>query len=149
MSSSFMCDCSDWKTDCVWAISSLQNVALSLCECLLSTESGWRWEVASRNFVLIRIQENWVGEGIIRFRSQSPLNAKRRQSTFIPHSPRFPKQHCIYKVPTALLEWQKHNKTEVLKEKPVPVPPRPPQTSYELFSDHTRPSTVKGRRLAT
>ena len=91
---------SERKTDCVWAISSLQNEAVGLCECLLSTKSGWRREVESRNFVLIRIQGNWGGEGIIRFRSQSPLNAKRRQNTFLPDAPRFPKHKCIYRVLT-------------------------------------------------
>jgi hypothetical protein len=99
---------SEWKTDCVWAISSLQNEAVSLCECLLSTEGGRQWEVESRNFVLIRIQRNWGGEGLIRFCFQSPLNAKRRRSTFLPDAPRFPKQQCIYKVltfrPFALLK---------------------------------------------
>jgi len=37
--------------------------------------------------------------------------------------------------------------TEVLGEKPVPVPTRPPQISRGLISDQTRVSAVKDRRL--
>ena len=38
-------------------------------------------------------------------------------------------------------------KTEVLGEKPVPVPLYPPQIPHELARDRTRASAVGGRRL--
>jgi len=91
---------SDWITGCVWAISSLQNEAVILCECLLGTESGWRWEVESRNFVLIQIQGKWAGEGIIRSHSQSPSNAKIRQSTLYPMLPDFQKNTAFIRFPS-------------------------------------------------
>lgn len=96
---------SEWKTDCVWAISSLQNVAVNLCACLLSTESGWRWEVESQNFVLIRVQGKWVGEGIIRFLSLKALGTRKDAKVlFYPILPdfrhstasiRFPRFACL------------------------------------------------------
>jgi hypothetical protein len=43
------------------------------------------------------------------------------------------------------LNWQ--GKTEVLGEKPVPVPLCPPQIPYGLTRDRTRASAVEGRRL--
>jgi hypothetical protein len=39
------------------------------------------------------------------------------------------------------------NETEVLGEKPVPVPLYPPQIPHELTRDRTRASPVGGRRL--
>jgi hypothetical protein len=92
---------SERKTDCVWAISSLQNVAVNLCECLLSTENGWRWEVESQNFVLIRVQGNWVGEGIIRLLSLKALwMRKDAKVLFYPMLPDFRKSSAFNKVPT-------------------------------------------------
>jgi hypothetical protein len=38
-------------------------------------------------------------------------------------------------------------KTEVLGEKPVPVPLFPPQIPHGLTRDRTRASAVRGRRL--
>jgi hypothetical protein len=43
------------------------------------------------------------------------------------------------------LNWQR--KTEVPREKPVPVPLRPPWIPRGLTRDRTRASTVRGRRL--
>jgi hypothetical protein len=43
------------------------------------------------------------------------------------------------------LNW--HGKTQVLAEKPVPVPLRPPQIQHGLTRDRTRTSAVGGRRL--
>ena len=43
------------------------------------------------------------------------------------------------------LNWQ--GKTEVLGEKPVPVPLCPPQIPHGLIWDRTRSSAVRGRRL--
>jgi hypothetical protein len=45
------------------------------------------------------------------------------------------------------MEWQRQRTTEVLGQKPVPVPLCPPQISYEPTWDQTRAVAVKGRRL--
>jgi hypothetical protein len=44
-------------------------------------------------------------------------------------------------------EWNWQGKTEVLGEKPVPVPLCPPQIPHGLTRDRTRFSAVTGRRL--
>jgi hypothetical protein len=44
-------------------------------------------------------------------------------------------------------EWNLQGKTEVLGEKPVPVPLCPPQIPHLLARDRTRESAVGGRRL--
>jgi hypothetical protein len=45
------------------------------------------------------------------------------------------------------VEWNWQGKTEVLGEKPVPVPLCPPQIPHGLIRDRTRASAVRGRRL--
>jgi hypothetical protein len=45
------------------------------------------------------------------------------------------------------VEWNWRGKTEVLGEKPVPVPLCPPQIPHALTSGRTRASAVGGRRL--
>jgi hypothetical protein len=45
------------------------------------------------------------------------------------------------------VEWNWQGKTEVLGEKPVPVPLSPPQIPHGLTRDRTRASAVRGRRL--
>jgi hypothetical protein len=47
----------------------------------------------------------------------------------------------------APVEWNWQGKTEVLGEKPVPVPLCPPQIPHGLTRDRTRASAVRGRRL--
>jgi hypothetical protein len=47
----------------------------------------------------------------------------------------------------ALVEWNWQGKTEVLGEKPVPVPLCPPQIPHKLTWDRTRASAVRGQRL--
>ena len=47
----------------------------------------------------------------------------------------------------APVEWNWQGKTEVLGEKPVPVPLCPPQIPHGLTRDRTRASAVTGRRL--
>jgi hypothetical protein len=47
------------------------------------------------------------------------------------------------------VEWNWQGKTEVLGEKPVPVPLCPPQIPHGLTRDRTQASTVRGRRLST
>jgi hypothetical protein len=47
----------------------------------------------------------------------------------------------------APVEWNWQGKTEVLGEKPVPVPLCPPQIPHGLTRDRTRASAVGGRRL--
>jgi hypothetical protein len=47
----------------------------------------------------------------------------------------------------APVEWNWHGKTEVLGEKPVPVPLCPPQIPPGLTRDRIRVSAVRGRRL--
>jgi hypothetical protein len=47
----------------------------------------------------------------------------------------------------APVEWNWQGKTEVLGEKPVPVPLCPPQISPGLTRDRTRVSAVRSRRL--
>jgi hypothetical protein len=44
-------------------------------------------------------------------------------------------------------KWKWQGKTEVLGEKPVPVPLSPPQIPHGLTRDRTRVSAVGGRRL--
>jgi hypothetical protein len=45
------------------------------------------------------------------------------------------------------VEWNWQGKTEVLEEKPAPVPLCPPQITHGLTGDQTRASAVRGRRL--
>jgi hypothetical protein len=45
------------------------------------------------------------------------------------------------------VEWNWQGKTEVLGEKPVPVPLCPPQIPHRLTRDRTRAFAVGGRRL--
>jgi hypothetical protein len=45
------------------------------------------------------------------------------------------------------VEWNWQGKTEVLGEKPVPVPLCPPQIPHGLKGDWTQASAVRGRRL--
>jgi hypothetical protein len=45
------------------------------------------------------------------------------------------------------VEWNWQGKTEVLREKPVPVPLFPPQIKHGLTRDQTRASAVRGRQL--
>jgi hypothetical protein len=45
------------------------------------------------------------------------------------------------------VEWNWQGKTEVLGEKPVPLPLCPPQIPHGLTRDRTRSSAVRGRRL--
>jgi hypothetical protein len=45
------------------------------------------------------------------------------------------------------VEWNLQEKTEVLGEKPVPVPLCPPQIPHGLTRDRTLASAVGGRRL--
>jgi hypothetical protein len=45
------------------------------------------------------------------------------------------------------VQWNWQEKSEVLGEKPVPVPFRPPQIPHGLTRDRTRASAVGGRRL--
>jgi hypothetical protein len=45
------------------------------------------------------------------------------------------------------VEWNWQGKTEVLAEKPVPVPFCPPQIPHGLARDRTQASAVRGRRL--
>jgi hypothetical protein len=45
------------------------------------------------------------------------------------------------------VEWNWQGKTEVLREKPVPVPLCPPQIPHRLTRDRTRVFAVRGRRL--
>jgi hypothetical protein len=47
----------------------------------------------------------------------------------------------------APVEWNWQGKTEVLGEKPVPVPLCPPQIPHWLTRDRTRAAAVEGRRL--
>jgi hypothetical protein len=47
----------------------------------------------------------------------------------------------------APVEWNWQEKTDVLGEKPVPVPLCPPQMPHGLSRDRTRASAVRGRRL--
>jgi hypothetical protein len=47
----------------------------------------------------------------------------------------------------APMEWNWQGKTEVLGEKPVPVPLCPPQIPHGLARDRTRASAVEGLRL--
>jgi hypothetical protein len=47
----------------------------------------------------------------------------------------------------ATVEWNWQVKTEVLREKPVPVPLCPPQIPHGLTQDRTPASAVGGRRL--
>jgi hypothetical protein len=47
----------------------------------------------------------------------------------------------------ARVKWNWQGKTEVLGEKPVPVPLCPPQIPHGLTRDRTRASAVGGRRL--
>jgi hypothetical protein len=47
----------------------------------------------------------------------------------------------------APVEWNWHGKTEVLGEKPVPVPLCPPQIPHGPTRDWTPASAVRGRRL--
>jgi hypothetical protein len=47
----------------------------------------------------------------------------------------------------AQVEWNWQGKTEVLGEKPVPVPLCPPQIPHGLTRDQTRASVVRGWRL--
>jgi hypothetical protein len=47
----------------------------------------------------------------------------------------------------APVEWNWQGKTEVLEEKPVPVPLCPPQIPHRLTQDRTQPSAVRGWRL--
>jgi hypothetical protein len=55
----------------------------------------------------------------------------------------------IYPFPSngAPVEWNWQGKTEVLGEKPIPVPLCPPQIPHGLTRDRTRTSAVGGRRL--
>jgi hypothetical protein len=47
----------------------------------------------------------------------------------------------------APVEWNWQGKTELLGEKPVPVPLCPPQIPHGLTQDRTRASAIGGRRL--
>jgi hypothetical protein len=47
------------------------------------------------------------------------------------------------------VEWNLHGKTEILGEKPVPLPLCPPQIPHGLTRDRARPSAVRGRRLTS
>jgi hypothetical protein len=49
----------------------------------------------------------------------------------------------------AQVEWKWQGKTEVLGEKPVPVPLCPPQIAHVLIRDLTRTSAVGGRQLTS
>jgi hypothetical protein len=54
---------------------------------------------------------------------------------------------CPFPCNGAPVEWNWQGKTEVLGEKPVPVPLCPPQIPHGLTRDRTRASAVGGRRL--
>jgi hypothetical protein len=54
---------------------------------------------------------------------------------------------CPFPNNGAPVEWNWQEKTEVLGEKPVPVPLRPPQIPHGLTWDRTRASAVGGRWL--
>jgi hypothetical protein len=54
---------------------------------------------------------------------------------------------CPFPSNGAPVEWSWQGKTEVLGEKPVPVPLFPPQIPHGLTRDQTRASAVGGRRL--
>jgi hypothetical protein len=54
---------------------------------------------------------------------------------------------CSFSSNGAPVEWNWQGKTEVLWEKPVPVPLYPPQISHGLTRDRNRASAVGGRRL--
>jgi hypothetical protein len=49
----------------------------------------------------------------------------------------------------APVEWNWQRKTEVCREKPVPVPLYPPQIPHTPTRDRTQASAVRGRRLTT
>jgi hypothetical protein len=54
---------------------------------------------------------------------------------------------CPFPSNGAPVEWNWQGKTEVLGEKPVPVPLCPPEIPHGLNRDRTRASAVGGRRL--
>jgi hypothetical protein len=54
---------------------------------------------------------------------------------------------CPFPSNGAPMEWNWQGKTEVLGEKPVPVPLCPPQIPHRLARDLTRAFAVGGRRL--
>jgi hypothetical protein len=54
---------------------------------------------------------------------------------------------CPFPSSGAPVEWNWQGKTEVLVEKPVPMPLCPPQIPHVLTRDRTRASAVGGRRL--
>jgi len=98
----------------------------------------------------------------------SAIRARERlhQIIFLSNVPWFPKQHCFSKVPAhrpfvirkdqhadedkyeALLEWYWREETEVIGEKPAPVPLCPPQISRGLTGTGTWTFTVRGRLAA-
>lgn len=82
------------------------------------------------------------------------LKTKTSESTFLSEAPRFPKEHCFgedYQAGKSNMYEDVYGEmvenTEVLGERPVPLPLCPPQSSHGLTWSRTPASAVTGRRL--
>jgi hypothetical protein len=109
----------------------------------------------------------WTNHRPITLLGVQLSDCAREEYNLLPKAPRFQKERCVWKVPSKLLpsvlpvtaiyrlindygtlvEWYWQGKTEVLREKPVPVPLCAAQILRGLTWDRMRASAV-GDRLS-